>query len=73
MPTESFRYSGSDIAIELTDDNQGNWNWSYTIDGQHRTENKEPPHRSYEATLKEAKIAAERHVEAIRGTAPDEA
>ncbi|MFM0363713.1 hypothetical protein [Paraburkholderia sediminicola] len=72
MRTESFRYNGSDIEIEMIDDGLGNWSWSYTIDRAHRTASNERSHRSYETTLKEAKIAAERHVEAIKGTALDE-
>ncbi|CAE6877162.1 hypothetical protein [Paraburkholderia domus] len=72
MATESFKYNGRSIKIEMNDDNHGNWRWSYTIDGEHRTESRDRPHRSYETTLKEAKIAAERHAEAIGGTALDE-
>ncbi|HEX7913755.1 MAG TPA: hypothetical protein VF534_37545 [Paraburkholderia sp.] len=72
MPTESFRYNGRQVKIEMADDNHGNWSWSYTIDGEHLTESRDRPHRSYETTLKEARIAAERHAEAIAGTALDE-
>jgi hypothetical protein len=72
MRTESFKYSGSDVKIEMIDDDQGNWGWSYTIDGAHRSASNGRSHRSYDTTLKEAKIAAERHVEAIKGAAPDE-
>lgn len=72
MRNESFQYSGRNIQIEMKDDGSGNWRWSYTIDGEHRTESPDRGHRSYEATLKDARLAAERHVEALGGFAVDE-
>ncbi|CEJ96054.1 hypothetical protein BGLT_07033 [Caballeronia glathei] len=72
MPTESFSYNGKKIEIEMTDDGQGNWQWAYKINGEHYTDSQDRPYRSYETTLKQAKLAAERHVEAIGGIALDE-
>ncbi|WP_434715472.1 hypothetical protein [Paraburkholderia sp. A3RO-2L] len=65
MANEAYEYNGHWISIDVDERRGGTYTWSYTIDGQHFTENQDRPLPNEGAMLREAKHSAERKADRL--------
>lgn len=65
MPNHTYKYKGKLISVDVERREGGLWTWSYTIDGERLTHNKNGGLLSQEETQSEGEFAAEVQIAAI--------